>query len=178
MAYNGAPVNAEYAISLQHVSRTYGTKKVLDNMNLSFLKGARIGVIGHNGSGKSTLLRILAGEDKEFEGDRQEADNLRIGYVPQEPKLTPGTVRDNLEEAMAETRDLLRRYDAINEKLAESLTPEEMERVLEEQGELQTEIDHRGAWELERKLEQAAQALGLPPMDADVTKCSGGERRR
>jgi sulfate-transporting ATPase len=171
-------VNADYAIALQHVSKTYGTKKVLDGITLAFLKGARIGVIGHNGSGKSTLLRILAGEDKEFEGARQEADGLRIGYVPQEPKLTPGSVRDNLAEAVSETRDLLKRFDELNEKLAEPLEPDEMQAVLDDLEKVQTEIDHRGAWELERKLEQAAQALGLPPMDADVMKCSGGERRR
>src|SRR5687767_15828446 len=100
-------MSSDYVISLSRVSRSYNKKVVLDNINLAFIRGARIGVIGPNGSGKSSLLRVLAGEDTEFEGFRHVADGVRIGFVPQEPKLTPGTVRENLEESVAATRDLL-----------------------------------------------------------------------
>jgi ATP-binding cassette ChvD family protein len=171
-------MNADYVIALQRVSRSYGTKKVLDDITLAFLRGARIGVIGPNGSGKSTLLRVLAGEDREFDGVRQVADGIRIGYVPQEPQLTPGTVKENLEEAVGEVRDLLRRFEELNVKLGEPLEPDAMQEVLEEHERVQSDIEIRGAWELDRHLEQASHALGLPPLGADVSRCSGGERRR
>src|SRR5687768_6593295 len=134
-------MSSDYVISLYRVSRAYNKKVVLDNISLAFLRGARIGVIGPNGSGKSSLLKVLAGVDTEFEGFRHAADGVRIGYVPQEPRLTPGTVRDNLEEAVKGTRDLMRHYEALNERLAESLEPDEMQRVLDDLERTQTEIE-------------------------------------
>jgi ATP-binding cassette ChvD family protein len=171
-------MSAEYVITLGRVSKAYGKKVVLDNINLSFIRGARIGVIGPNGSGKSSLLKVLAGVEQEFEGFRHAAEDVRIGYVPQEPQLTPGTVRANLEEAVASTRDLVRHYEKLNEKLAEPLDPDAMQGVLDELERTQTQIELKGAWELERQLDQASHALGLPPLDADVSRLSGGERRR
>ena len=171
-------MSSDYVISLSRVSRSYNKKVVLDNINLSFLRGARIGVIGPNGSGKSSLLKVLAGVDTEFEGQRHVTEGVRIGYVPQEPRLTPGTVRQNLEQAVGGTRGLLTRYEKLNERLAESLEPDEMQKVLDELERVQTEIEHKNAWELDRQLDQASHALGLPPLDADVAKLSGGERRR
>jgi ATP-binding cassette ChvD family protein len=116
--------------------------------------------------------------DTEFEGQRHVTEGVRIGYVPQEPRLTPGTVKQNLEEAVGGTRGLLTRYEKLNERLGESLEPDEMQKVLDELERVQTEIEHTNAWELDRQLEQASHALGLPPLDADVSKLSGGERRR
>jgi ATP-binding cassette ChvD family protein len=171
-------VNADYVLQLQQVSRAYDGRTVLEPTSLAFLRGARIGVIGHNGSGKSTLLRILAGEDTGFEGFRQVADGVRIGYLAQEPPLTPGTVRANLEEAVHETQAVLHRFDELNEKLAEDLDADAMQAVLDELEEVQAEIEARGAWELDRRIEQASHALGCPPDDADVERLSGGERRR
>jgi ATP-binding cassette ChvD family protein len=165
-------------MSLGRVSRSYNKKVVLDNINLQFFRGARIGVIGPNGSGKSSLLKVLAGVDTEFEGQRIVVEGTRIGYVPQEPKLTPGTVRQNLEEAVSGTRGLLTRYEKLNERLGESLDPDEMQKVLDELERVQTDIEHTNAWDLERQLEQASHALGLPAMDKDVGPLSGGERRR
>ncbi|MFM8978937.1 MAG: energy-dependent translational throttle protein EttA [Planctomycetia bacterium] len=171
-------MSQEVILSLQRVSKAYGKKVVLDNMNLSFFRGARIGVIGPNGSGKSSLLKVLAGVEPEFEGTRWAADNLRIGYVPQEPRLKPGTVKQNLEEAVGGVRSVLQRFEQLNERLAEPLEPDEMQKVLDELERVQGEIEAKDAWELDRQLEQASHALGLPPMDADVTRLSGGERRR
>ncbi|MFM8386939.1 MAG: energy-dependent translational throttle protein EttA [Planctomycetia bacterium] len=171
-------MSQEVILSLQRVSKAYGKKVVLDNMNLSFFRGARIGVIGPNGSGKSSLLKVLAGVETEFEGTRWAADNLRIGYVPQEPRLKPGTVKENLEEAVGGVRSLLERYERLNERLAEPLEPDEMQKVLDELERVQAEIEAKDAWELDRQLEQASHALGLPALDADVSRCSGGERRR
>ncbi|MHC5009755.1 MAG: energy-dependent translational throttle protein EttA [Planctomycetota bacterium] len=168
----------EYVLQLGRVSRTFDGRHVLEDISLAFLRGARIGVIGHNGSGKSTLLRILAGEDPDFDGVRRAADDLRIGYLPQEPVLSPGTVQDNLDEAVADTRALLARYDALNEKLGEDLSADAMQEALEALEKAQTEIEVRDAWELDHQLAQASHALGLPEADADVERCSGGERRR
>jgi ATP-binding cassette ChvD family protein len=171
-------MNADYVFSLGHLRKAYGRKVVLDDVNLAFLRGARIGVIGHNGSGKSTLLRVLAGAETEYEGVCLPAKDITIGYLPQEPDLTPGTVRENLEEAVDEVRSLLTRFDTLNEKLAQDLDPDEMQKVLDELETVQTGIDHTDAWELDHRLEQASHALGLPPDDADVSRLSGGERRR
>ena len=171
-------MSTDYVITLSRVSKAYGKKVVLDNINLSFIRGARIGVIGPNGSGKSSLLKVLAGVDTEFEGSRHAADGLKIGYVPQEPQLTPGTVRQNLEEAVAPVRGLLTRYEQLNEKLGDNLSPDEMQKVLDEIERVQAQIEATNAWDLDRQLDQASHALGLPAMDADVGRCSGGERRR
>jgi ATP-binding cassette ChvD family protein len=153
--------------------------KVLDDIWLSFYFGAKIGVLGLNGAGKSSLLKIMAGEDTSVLGDAFGADGITVGFLHQEPKLDPGkSVLGNVEEGVAATKTLLQRYDDVNAKLGEDLSPEEMETVLEEQGRLQDKIDASNAWDLDSRLELAMDALRLPPPDADVSTLSGGERRR
>jgi ATP-binding cassette ChvD family protein len=153
--------------------------KVLDDIWLSFLPAAKIGVLGANGAGKSSLLRIMAGEDHQFVGEAFPAEGLSIGFLPQEPRLDPAkTVVGNVEEGVAETRALLTRYDEINARLGEELSPDEMQRVLDEQARIQDRIDAANAWDLDARLELAMDALRLPPGDADVATLSGGERRR
>jgi energy-dependent translational throttle protein EttA len=152
---------------------------VLKDIWLSFLPGAKIGVLGLNGAGKSSLLKIMAGEDTEFIGEAFPADGITVGFLPQEPRLNPDKdVKGNVEEGVAATKALLDRYDELNMKLGEDLTPEQMDKVLEEQGRLQDKIDAVNAWEIDSQLELAMDALRCPPADADVTKLSGGERRR
>jgi len=170
----------QYIYTMQNLRRVHPpNKEVLKGIYLSFYPGAKIGVLGSNGSGKSTLLRIMAGVDKDFFGDAKPADGIRIGYLPQEPALDPTkTVLGNVEEAVAKTKALLRRFDEVNLKLGEDLKPAEMDKLLEEQGKLQDAIEAANAWDLDRTLEIAMDALRLPPADADVTKLSGGERRR
>jgi ATP-binding cassette ChvD family protein len=153
--------------------------RVLADIWLSFLPGAKIGVLGQNGAGKSTLLRIMAGEETSFIGEAFPADGITVGYLPQEPRLDPSkTVVGNVEEGVAGIRALLDRFDEINARFAEDLSPEEMEKVLEEQGRIQDRIDAAGAWELDSRIELAMDALRLPPPDTDVATLSGGERRR
>ena len=152
---------------------------VLKDIWLSFLPGAKIGVLGMNGAGKSTLLRIMAGEDQDFVGEAFPASGISVGYLPQEPRLNPDkTVLGNVEEGVAELRALLTRYDDINAKFAEDLSPEEMDKVLDEQARVQDRIEAANAWDLDARLELAMDALRLPPADADVSTLSGGERRR
>src|SRR6186713_2650413 len=152
---------------------------VLKDIWLSFLPGAKIGVLGLNGSGKSSLLRIMSGEDTSFVGEAYPADGITVGFLHQEPRLDPAkTVLGNVEEGVAPIKALLTRYDEVNAKLGEDLSPEEMDKVLEEQGRLQDKIDASNAWDLDSQLELAMDALRLPPSDADVTTLSGGERRR
>ncbi len=154
-------------------------KEILKGIWLSFYPGAKIGVVGANGSGKSTLLRIMAGVDKEFQGEAWAAKGTKVGYLPQEPELDPTLdVKGNVELGVKETRDLLRRFEEVNAAFAEISTDEEMNALIEEQAKLQEKIEAVGAWDLERKLEIAMDALRLPPTDADVTTLSGGERRR
>ncbi|MCS6913330.1 MAG: energy-dependent translational throttle protein EttA [Myxococcales bacterium] len=154
-------------------------REILKGLWLSFLPGAKIGVLGQNGAGKSTLLRIMAGVDTEFMGEAWPADGIKIGYLPQEPQLDPTkTVLGNVEEAVAESKALLRRFEEVSARLGEDLPPGEMEKLLEEQARLQDQIDAAGAWELDRMVEIAMDALRLPPPDADVNHLSGGERRR
>jgi ATP-binding cassette ChvD family protein len=153
--------------------------QVLRDIWLSFFPGAKIGVLGGNGAGKSSLLKIMAGEDPHFTGEAFPAAGIKIGFLHQEPKLDPNkTVLGNVEEGVQATRDLLNRYDELNVKLCEELSPEEMEKVLDEQGKVQDRIDQINAWELDSQLEQAMDALRLPPADAEVATLSGGERRR
>ncbi len=153
--------------------------KVLEDIWLSFYFGAKIGVLGLNGAGKSSLLKIMAGEDTTFTGEAFPADGISIGYLPQEPRLDPSkTVLGNVEEGVAAVKQLLTRYDEVNARLGEDLTPDEMEQVLDEQGRLQDRIDAANAWDLDSRLELAMDALRLPPADADVATLSGGERRR
>jgi energy-dependent translational throttle protein EttA len=154
-------------------------KEILKGIWLSFYPGAKIGVVGANGSGKSTLLRIMAGVDTDIQGEAWAAKGVRIGYLPQEPVLDPSlNVRGNVEEAVKPIRDLLRRFDEVNMKFAEPMSDEEMQALIDEQASLQDRIDASGAWDLDRKIEIAMDALRLPPADAEVTHLSGGERRR
>jgi ATP-binding cassette ChvD family protein len=152
---------------------------VLKDIWLSFLPGAKIGVLGLNGSGKSSLLTIMSGEDQAFVGEAFPADGITVGYLKQEPQLDPSkTVLGNVEEGVAETKAVLARYDELNMKLGEEMTPEAMEKLLDELGRLQDRIDATNAWNLDSQLELAMDALRCPPPDAEVTTLSGGERRR
>ena len=152
---------------------------VLRDIWLSFLPGAKIGVLGLNGAGKSSLLRIMAGEDTEFIGEAFPADGVSVGFLPQEPRLDASkNVLGNVEEGVAAIKALLTRYDELNMKLGEDLPPEDMEKVLDEQGRLQDRIDAVNAWDIDSQLELAMDALRCPPPDADVSTLSGGERRR
>ena len=171
---------AQYVYTMNRVGKIVPPKRViLKDISLSFFPGAKIGVLGLNGSGKSTLLRIMAGVDREYEGEATPMPNLRVGYLPQEPQLDPAKdVRGNVEEGLGETMALVKEFNKISERFAEPMDDDEMNRLLERQGELQGRIDATGGWEVERKLDVAANALRLPPWDADVTKLSGGERRR
>src|SRR6186713_489029 len=152
---------------------------VLKDIWLSFLPGAKIGVLGLNGAGKSSLLKIMSGEDNEFTGEAFPADGITVGFLHQEPQLDPTKdVKGNVEEGVAETKALLERYDELNMKLGEDLPPDVMDKVLEEQGKLQDRIDAINAWDIDSQLELAMDALRCPPPDAEVSKLSGGERRR
>jgi len=152
---------------------------VLKDIWLSFFPGAKIGVLGLNGAGKSSLLRIMAGEDTEFVGEASPADGISVGFLPQEPRLDAAKdVLGNVEEGVAEIKALLQRYDELNMKLGEDLSPEAMDKLLEEQGRLQDRIDVVNAWDIDSQLELAMDALRCPPPDADVSTLSGGERRR
>jgi ATP-binding cassette ChvD family protein len=169
----------QYIYQIQGLTKKHGPREVLKEIWLSFYPGAKIGVLGRNGAGKSTLLRIMAGWDKDFDGEAKLTDGFSVGYVPQEPALNPDKdVWGNVQEAVAGTRALLDRFDAINAKLGEPLAPEAMEKLLDEQARVQDQIDSVNAWELDRQVEIAMDAMQLPPGDADVAKLSGGERRR
>ncbi len=174
------PTMAQYIYTMNRVAKVVAPKRhILRDISLSFFPGAKIGVLGLNGSGKSTLLRIMAGLDTEFDGEARPQAGIKIGYLPQEPELDPDKdVRGNVEEGVADTKALVDRFNEISMQFAEPMSEDEMNSLLEEQGKLQDAIDSAGAWELDRKLEIAADALRLPPWDADVTKLSGGERRR
>jgi sulfate-transporting ATPase len=171
---------AQYIFTMNRVGKVVPPKReILKDISLSFFPGAKIGVLGLNGSGKSTLLRIMAGVDKDILGEARPQPGIRIGYLPQEPELDPNKdVRGNVEDGVREIKALLDRFNEISMKFAEPLNDDEMNALLEEQAKLQDAIDAAGGWELDRKLEIAANALRLPPWDADVTKLSGGERRR
>jgi sulfate-transporting ATPase len=170
----------QFIYHMHRLSKIVAPKReILKNINLSFYPGAKIGVVGPNGSGKSSLLKIMAGLDTDFLGEAWAAKGTRIGYLPQEPELdTTLDVRGNVELAVADTRALLTRFEAVNLKFADIRTDEEMNTLIEEQAKLQDRIDASGAWELDRKIEIAMDALRLPPGDADVTTLSGGELRR
>ena len=170
----------EFIFTMKDLRKVVPPKReILKGIWLSFYFGAKIGVIGPNGSGKSSLLRVMAGEDHEFMGEAFPAKGIRIGFLSQEPRLDPKkTVLGNVEEGVAETRALLDRFNAISDRLGEPLEGDEMERLLEEQAKVQDQIDHANAWELDRTLEIAMDALRCPPPDAEVTAISGGERRR
>ncbi|MEQ1486803.1 energy-dependent translational throttle protein EttA [Methyloglobulus sp.] len=169
---------AQYIFSMNRVGKIVPPKKyILKDIYLSFFPGAKIGVLGLNGSGKSTLLRIMAGIDKDIEGEAIPLKGINIGYLPQEPQLDPNkTVKGNVEEAVAEIKAILDRFNEVNNAFAEP--DADFDALIAEQAELQEKIEAAGAWELERKLDIAADALRLPDWDADVTKLSGGEKRR
>ncbi len=171
---------AQYIYTMNRVAKVVAPKRhILRDISLSFFPGAKIGVLGLNGSGKSTLLRIMAGLDTEIDGEARPQPGIKIGYLPQEPELDPDKdVRGNVEEGVAETKALVDRFNEISMKFAEPMDDDEMTALLDEQGKLQDAIDSAGAWELDRKLEIAADALRLPAWDAEVTTLSGGERRR
>jgi ATP-binding cassette ChvD family protein len=170
----------QYVFTMKGLGKTHPPDTVvLKDIWLSFLPGAKIGVLGANGAGKSTLLKIMAGVETNFTGEAFAGQGVTVGYLPQEPALNPEKdVKGNVEEGVASIRALLDRYDAVNIKLGEDLSPEEMEKVLDEQARLQDKIDASNAWDLDSRLELAMDSLRLPPGDTDVSTLSGGERRR
>src|SRR5437899_5850398 len=170
----------EYAFVMKDLRKVVPPKReILRGIWLSFFHGAKIGVVGANGAGKSTLLRIMAGVDDDFQGEASPAAGLKIGYLSQEPQLDPAKdVRGNVEDGVASTRALLQRFEEVSTRLGEPLADDEMEKLLEEQGRLQDQIDAVNAWDLDRTVELAMDALRVPPGDMDVAKISGGERRR
>ena len=170
----------QYIYVMKGLSKTYaGGREVLKDIWLSFLPGAKIGVLGANGAGKSTLLRIMAGEERDFAGEAWAAEGARVGYLPQEPVLDETKdVFGNVIEGLAQTKALLDRFEAVSARFAEELSPDEMESLIAEQGELQEKIDQADGWDLDRTIEIAMDALRCPPGEAAVTNLSGGERRR
>jgi len=171
---------AQFVYTMNRVSKIVPPKReILKDISLSFFPGAKIGVLGLNGSGKSTLLKIMAGVDSEIDGEARPQPGINVGYLPQEPQLNPEqTVRDAVEEGVGEIKQLLTRFDEISAAFAEPMSDDEMNDLLMEQGELQNQIDTVNGWELDRVLEQAADALRLPPWDAKIEHLSGGEKRR
>jgi ATP-binding cassette ChvD family protein len=171
---------AEFVFTMEDLRKVVPPDRILlDGITLAFLPGAKIGVLGHNGAGKSTLLRIMAGVDKDIVGEARPAPGLRVGYLPQEPQLDESKdVRGNVEEGVAEVRALLTRFDELSARLGEELGDDEMNALLEQQAKLQDQIDAANAWELDRTLEIAMDALRVPPGDTEVRRLSGGERRR
>ncbi|NDF76437.1 MAG: ATP-binding cassette domain-containing protein [Betaproteobacteria bacterium] len=171
---------AQYVFTMNRVGKVVPPKRViLKDISLSFFPGAKIGVLGLNGSGKSSLLRIMAGVDSQFEGEARPMPNLKLGYLAQEPQLDESLdVRGNVEQGLGEAISLVKEFNAISDRFAEPMDDEEMNQLLERQGELQSAIDACNGWEIERRLEIAADALRLPPWQAAVSHLSGGERRR
>lgn len=170
----------QYVFVMQNLTKVFpGGKELFKGITLSFLPGAKIGVLGVNGAGKSTLLKIMAGVDKDFNGEAWAAEGVKVGYLEQEPKLDPSkNVMENIMDGLGETRDLLKRFEEVSMKFGEEMTDDEMNALIEEQAELQEKIDVCNGWDLERTIEIAMDALRCPPADADVTKLSGGEKRR
>ena len=173
-------MSGQFIYTMHRVGKVVPPKReILKDISLSFFPGAKIGVLGLNGSGKSSLLRIMAGVDTDYNGEARPAPGIRVGLLSQEPQLDPSKdVRGNVEEAVAGTKALLDKYNEIGMKFAEPMSDDEMNKLMEQQAAMQEKIDAAGAWDLERKLDIAADALRLPPWDADVAKLSGGERRR
>ncbi len=170
----------QYVYHMQGLSKSWpGGKQVLKDIHLQFLPGVKIGVLGVNGAGKSTLLKIMAGRDTDYTGEAWAADGIKVGYLEQEPELDETkTALENVMDGVREIADLLKRFDEISAKFAEPLDDDEMNKVIEEQAEVQEKIDAADAWDIQNKVEIAMDALRCPPGDADVTKLSGGERRR
>ena len=178
--YYESVMASQFVYHMSRVGKVVPPKReILKDISLSFFPGAKIGVLGLNGSGKSTLLRIMAGVDKEFNGEARPQADINIGYLPQEPELDEDAdVRGNVEQGLGEIMALLDEFNAISDKFAEPMSDEEMNSLLERQGDLQTKIDAVDGWEIDRILERAADALRLPPWDAKVAHLSGGEKRR
>jgi len=169
----------EYVFTISGLSKTYGVKTVLENINLSFYHGAKIGIVGENGSGKSTLLKIMAGEDAEFDGKADPLKGTRVGFISQEPHLDMNkTVRENVEDAFSDIKKLLNEFNEVSSKMGEPLADDEMEKALEKMGRLQDQIDAVDGWELDRQINVAMDALVLPPDDQQSSTLSGGEARR
>src|SRR6266852_5265769 len=170
----------EYAFTMKDLRKIVPPKReILRGIYLSFFHGAKIGVLGANGAGKSSLLRIMAGVDDDFLGEAWAADGLRVGHLPQEPQLDPAKdVRGNVNDGVGETRALLDRFEAVSTRLGEPIDGDEMEKLLDEQSRLQDQIDAANAWDLDRTVELAMDALRCPPGEMEVAKISGGERRR
>ena len=169
----------QYIYQITNLTKKHGLREILKEVHLAFYPGAKIGVLGQNGAGKSTLLRIMAGLDTEYDGEARLTDGFTVGYLQQEPQLNPEKdVWGNVQEAVAPTQALLDEYYELSDKLGEPMEPAQMEKLLDRQGKIQDKIDAVNAWELERQVEIAMDAMNLPPRDADVTKLSGGERRR
>jgi len=169
----------EYVFTISGLSKTYGAKTVLENINLSFYHGAKIGIVGENGSGKSTLLKIMAGVDTEFNGQAEPLKGIRIGFISQEPHLDMSkSVRENVEDAFADTKKLLNEFNEVSAKMGEPLSDAEMEKALEKMGRLQDQIDSVDGWELDRQINVAMDALVLPPDEQKSSTLSGGEARR
>lgn len=169
----------QYVYTMKGLSKNVNGKQILKETYLSFLPGAKIGIIGHNGAGKSTLLRIMAGIDKEYEGEAWAANGIKIGYLAQEPKLDPNkNVFENIMDGLSEKKQLLDEFNIISSRFAEELTDDEMNELLIKQSELQEKIDASDAWDLEREIEIAMSALYCPSADSDIKNISGGEKRR
>lgn len=170
-------MSAQYVYVMNGLSKSFDNKKILENVTLSFLPGAKIGVLGPNGAGKSTLLKIMGGVDKDFTGEAWAADGVRVGYLEQEPQLDESkTVEENVMEALAETKAMVERFNAIGLEMAEP--DADYDALMTEMGDLQEKIDAVDGWELERTISIAMDALRCPPGDSAITNLSGGERRR
>ena len=172
-------MSGEYIFTMQGLIKRYGRNEVLNGINLSFYHGAKIGIVGENGSGKSTLLKIMAGEDKEFEGQATPLKGSTIGFLPQEPVLDDDqTVRENVEQAFGDIKEMIKEFNAISAKMAEPMSDDEMEKAMDKMGRLQDQIDAVDGWELDRQVEVAMDALVLPADDQKAETLSGGEARR
>lgn len=172
-------MSKQYIFQMVDMTKKHGTKAVLNNIWLSFYPGAKIGVLGRNGTGKSTLLKIMAGIDKEFDGEARLTDGFTVGYLPQEPHLNPEkNVWDNVQESVAPRRQLLDRYNELSTKCAEPLDDDAMQKVYDEMARVQDQIEASNTWSLDHEIEVAFEVMNLPPKEADVTELSGGERRR
>jgi len=169
----------EYIYVMNGLSKSYGTKHVLKDVRLSFVPGAKIGVLGLNGAGKSTLLKIMAGIDTQFSGEAWAAKGIKVGYLEQEPQLDPTkTVGENVMDGVAETKALIEKFNEVSMRFGEELTDDEMNDLIAEQAELQEKIDSSDAWDVDRKVEVAMDALRCPPAGEAVESLSGGEKRR
>jgi len=172
-------MSQKYIYQMADLTKKFGQRTVMENVWLAFYPGAKIGVLGQNGAGKSTLLRIMAGWDRDFDGEARLAEGFTAGYLPQEPQLNPDKdVAGNVMEAVAGAQALLDEFNQLSEKLGEPLDDDQMQELLDRQAEVQDQIDAANGWDLQRQMEIAMDAMNLPPGDADVTRLSGGERRR